>query len=96
MNTELIASEGDSVQVQRYDMKVESDAGYFAIGDIDLYGKETLHGPFKLGEQHGIESDRKSIDWQAIDQEKALDLETQRQKDELEQMQQRNVLRQQR
>jgi len=63
LNAQLIESEGDSTQVQSYSRTFVSQAKYFAISDIGLYGKETLHGPFKLGQLHGVESERKPIDW---------------------------------
>jgi len=96
----LIPSQGDSTQVQSYSQTFVSRATYFAISDIDLYGKETLHGPFKLGQQHGIESERKPIDWQSMNEAKPSDqgLEVSpqslsRERLKRQQMQQRNLLR---
>ena len=71
LNEALITSNGDSTQVQSYNATFVTNAQRFAISDIDLYGKETIHGPFKLGQQHGIESERKVIDWEGIDNSKA-------------------------
>jgi len=65
LNPSLILGQGDSVHVQRYEFRALTQATVFALSDIDLEGKETLHGPFALGEIHGVVSDRRSIDWEA-------------------------------
>ena len=61
----LIESYGDSVQVQNYEMSLKTDARVFALSDIDVNGKETLHGPFLLGRAYGSIAPRQTIDWQA-------------------------------
>jgi len=51
--------------VQSYSITVESDARVFALSDFDVTGKETLHGPFQLGQEYGVIAQRQAIDWQA-------------------------------
>ena len=63
LNDELIAGQGDSVSVQDYNFVSATSATVFAISDVDFNGQETLHGPFILGEQHGVIGERNSIDW---------------------------------
>jgi len=65
LNDSLILSQGDSVSVQSYSATFTVDATMFAISDIDLTGKETLHGPYSLGKAFGVVSDRQVIDWAA-------------------------------
>ncbi len=65
LNPDLILGQGDSVQVQEYRFTVETTANMFALSDVDLTGKETLHGPFEVDTTHGVIGDRQSIDWNA-------------------------------
>jgi len=65
LNDSLVLGLGDSVSTQRYEFVVNSDATVFAISDVDLTGKETLHGPYQLGTEYGGVSDRKVIDWES-------------------------------
>jgi len=65
LNESLILSQGDSVAVQSYSATYSVESSMFAISDIDLTGKETMHGPFRLSEPYGQVSDRQVIDWQA-------------------------------
>jgi len=65
LNESLIEGQGDSVEVQDYAFRAEIDAQVFALSDIDVNGKETLHGPFNLGESVGVMGERRTIDWQA-------------------------------
>jgi len=65
LNDGLVLGKGDSVTLQNYQLAVRTNATAFSLSDIDLTGKETLHGPFLLGEQHGMVADRRSIDWSA-------------------------------
>jgi len=65
LNESLILGQGDSVSTQSYELLVTTAATMFAISDIDLNGKETLHGPYALGEQYGSIGDRTVIDWAA-------------------------------
>ncbi len=65
LNERLILGLGDSVSTQRYDALVSTSATVFAISDVDLKGTETLHGPYRLGQKYGSESDRSVIDWSA-------------------------------
>ncbi|RBP53495.1 SdrD B-like domain-containing protein [Arenicella xantha] len=69
LNPRLIASYGDAVSVQSYHFSAVTDATVFALSDIDLTGKETLHGPYVLGQSYGVIADRQAIDWQS---EKAI------------------------
>ena len=69
LNADLIVSPvGDSQQVQDYEyLSVGPVVTRFAIGDIDIYGKETIRGPFKLGKQHGSNrAGRTQTDWSTI------------------------------
>ena len=65
LNDTLVISEGDSVAVQNYSISIDTGAKVFAVSDIDLNGKETLHGPYHLGQTYGTISERRAIDWQA-------------------------------
>ncbi len=65
LNDQLIIGQGDSVHAQSYIFTAPSDATVFALSDIDFQGKETLHGPFVLGQPYGVMSERHSIDWGA-------------------------------
>jgi len=96
VNEQLIPGQGDSVSLREYTASYESNANYFAIADIDVFGKETLHGPFKLGESNGTVSETKVIDWQPTQSAQVIELETQRQTKKREQMQLRNEARSQR
>ena len=41
----------------------------FALGDVDLFGKETIHGPFRLGKAYGQRANDKVIDWNKVKSE---------------------------
>jgi len=66
----LILAYGDSVSTQQYKYGATSQASVFAIADIDINGKETLHGPFQIGRTYGQSVERKAIDWQAEELER--------------------------
>ena len=69
LNAELIPSPvGDSLEVQHYEyLSVGPVVTRFAIGDVDVFGKETIRGPFKLGKKHGVDrSGRTKTDWKKI------------------------------
>ncbi len=63
LNDALIPSQGESVLIQDYEFSAATSATIFALSDIDFNGDETLHGPFSLGEQHGVIGERQDIDW---------------------------------
>ena len=65
VNDSLILSQGDSIALQHYEFRTPLRAPAFSIGDVDLEGVETLHGPFLLGETHGTIGERRGIDWSA-------------------------------
>ncbi len=72
LNSALIVSPvGDSVELQKYEyVSVGPVVSLFAIGDVDIFGQETIRGPFKLGQQHGVDrTDRNPIDWSTIHQQ---------------------------
>ena len=71
LNTEIVIGLGDSVAVQSYELLVTSSARVFSLSDIDLNGKETLHGPFLLEKSYGTIGERRSIDWQSENDEGA-------------------------
>ena len=65
LNEQIIPSQGDSVRIQSYEFAASVDAQAFSLGDLDVQGVETLHGPFMLGESSGVVGERQSIDWEA-------------------------------
>ena len=68
--SDLIGGLGDSTSLQRYQISVaDFDARAYAISDIDLYGQETMRGPFMLGRQYGVDEAGKLIDWDTINGE---------------------------
>jgi hypothetical protein len=60
----------DSTRVQEYRYQAFGVAGeLFALVDIDVFGKETVHGPFRLGKQYGAKRlTRKTTDWHGLRQ----------------------------
>ena len=58
----------NSVAIQHYALDVSGVRGdVFAIADIDIEGKETVHGPFRLGKRYGAKrAKRQQTDWDAI------------------------------
>ena len=65
LNPEVVIGQGDSIKVQDYSAIFNVNAKVFALSDIDMSGKETLHGPFILGQTYGLMGERRVIDWQA-------------------------------
>lgn len=63
LNADVIPGKGDSVMVIDYEYQADTNAGFIAISDIDARGKETLHGPFKVGLTYGASSERQATDW---------------------------------
>ncbi len=64
LNQSVIPGQGDSIELNDYELQIQSSASYFALSDIDAYGKETLHGPFILGRVYGANGTRIDTDWQ--------------------------------
>ncbi|MGH1542561.1 MAG: SdrD B-like domain-containing protein, partial [Arenicella sp.] len=95
LNEHVIPSQGDSTGVQRYSLIVPAGGQYFAIGDIDIYTQETLHGPFTLGEQHGLDVVRKATP-NKNGAAGAAQEASRRTEKRMQQMQQRNQERKQR
>jgi len=85
INDSPIIAQGDSVQVQTYSITIKTDATVFALSDIDLTGKETLHGPYVLGQSYGEIGERKETDW---DSEKSTREANEAQREELRMKQQ--------
>ncbi|MCK5919465.1 MAG: carboxypeptidase regulatory-like domain-containing protein, partial [Methylococcales bacterium] len=56
INDSLIPAAGDSIVLQRYEYQTDElyAASEFVLVDVDLYGDQVLHGPFKLGQKHGL------------------------------------------
>ncbi len=98
LNDELILGQGDSVELQAYQFSVVSNATVFALSDIDLEGKETLHGPFELGRTYGDVGERQSIDWEAERTERErknserLERKQQFQKQRMQQIKQSSIM----
>ncbi len=69
LNPDVIPSKViNSVTVQHYAFDaIGVKGGVFAIVDIDIEGKETVHGPFRLGKRYGAKrAKRQQTDWDAI------------------------------
>ena len=70
LNADLIlpAAPGDSFDTREYSFTAYGVSGKrFAIGDVDVAGKETIHGPFRLDRKAGANrAARVSTDWDAI------------------------------
>jgi len=92
LNDNLIQGKGDSVTIRTYTATYDIDASYFAVADVDIFGKETLHGPFKLGEVKGVEAKPKSTEWPVIGADNLSDIEVERQAKKLDQMKHRNQI----
>jgi len=96
LNPQVIAGQGDSVVVVDYEYLASSDARFIAISDIDARGEETLHGPYRVGQRYGSETQRQSTDWtEAIERraEKEAQRTSERRAELLKRSQQRNNLR---
>lgn len=66
LNPEVIPGKGDSVVLVDYQYTANTTARFLAISDIDAQGKETLHGPFRVGQRYGVETQRKVTDWSEV------------------------------
>ena len=64
LNDAVIPAKGDSVEIVDYQMIVDSEAELIALSDIDGRGKETLHGPYRVGQSYGTQPERQTTDWQ--------------------------------
>ena len=75
LNAELIApaGPGDSFDTREYTFTAYGVNGKrFALGDVDVTGKETIHGPFKLDRKAGADRAARSVtDWDAIQAKRA-------------------------
>lgn len=92
LNSAVVPAKGDSVQIVDYEFVVVTSSEQIALSDIDGKGKETLHGPFRVGQQYGKEPQRQSTDWtDAIERRKSK--QQQRDLERRKQMLQRNKLR---
>lgn len=87
LNESLVLAQGDSVLVQSYSASVTTNVTVFALSDIDLNGRETLHGPYILGQAQGAIANRKVIDWAAEKAERALKSDKRKQLRKQQQMQ---------
>ena len=90
LNNELILSQGDSVSLQSYEFTSDVEAEFFSLGDLDVNGEETLHGPFRLGESDGSIGQRRDIDWsseQAERDAKAAERKARREASQIERTQ---------
>jgi len=69
INDELIPSmTGDSVSTREYSYQASYvTSERFMLGDVDRNGYETRHGPFELGNTHGVDrAARTKTNWKAI------------------------------
>jgi uncharacterized repeat protein (TIGR01451 family) len=67
----IVSEPGDSHQTRSYRLTLEGVSQMaFYLGDLAVTGKETLHGPFVLGDVFGAQAAEPDwIDWQGIAQE---------------------------
>ena len=68
INPRLVPSKKlDSLAPLAYSYEAAGIAGeVFALRDVDVRGRQRLHGPFALGQAHGKEPVARSLDWQAV------------------------------
>ena len=89
LNEEMIESRGDSLTVQDYSYHAYGVTGNtLRITDVDLHGKQVHHGPYQLGEEVGVRSERKAIDWDSINRESEA-LKRQREQQQLDELNRR-------
>ena len=73
VNPELIPGIGDSQETTVYQYQAYGVKGnMYAIIDIDLTGKETVHGPYELGQEYGSIAVARQTDWNRIRSEQGL------------------------
>jgi len=94
LNDRVIPGQGDSVELIDYEFTTSVATEIFALSDIDGTGKETLHGPFMLGQSYGANDPRIETDWQPVKQRRLnkQDLRDARRK---QQLMERNEMRRQ-
>ena len=61
--TDLVVGAGDSFEPLEYTASVTADHKNLWLADVDLVGKETLHGPYKVGETIGTVPEPIEVDW---------------------------------
>ncbi|HSM50573.1 MAG TPA: GEVED domain-containing protein, partial [Thermoanaerobaculia bacterium] len=61
----LPSGAGDSLEAQRYEVRVAGDWRAFELEDLAIDGRNRLHGPFAAGARHGEEPARRPVDWAA-------------------------------
>ncbi|MCK5923323.1 MAG: DUF11 domain-containing protein, partial [Methylococcales bacterium] len=89
LNEAMIESQGDSLTVQDYSYHAYGVTGNsLRITDVDLHGKQVHHGPYQLGEEVGVRSERKAIDWDSINRE-SEELRRQREQQQLDELNRR-------
>lgn len=73
LNSDLIpAHGGDSLIPQEYRYDVAAEAGTaLYLQEVDVLGRQRLHGPFTLGQSYGRPVAPQPIDWAAINAEHA-------------------------
>ncbi len=69
LNETIILSQGDASSAQSYSFVATTEQTQFMLTDVGVAGKEVIHGPFNLGEEHGFLSKPRPIDWDVINQE---------------------------
>lgn len=70
LNDRLVlgAAGGDALTPRSYEFVAAGGHGLeeLVIEDVDVQGKATRHGPFAVGELHGVEEQASAIDWKAV------------------------------
>ena len=61
--TDLIVGAGDSFEPLEYATSVTTDHKQVWLADVDLAGKETLHGPYQVGKTIGSVPAPIEVDW---------------------------------
>jgi len=61
----LPSAAGDSLEAQRYEVRVAGDWRGFELEDLAIDGRNRLHGPFAAGARLGAEPARRPVDWAA-------------------------------
>lgn len=64
---------GNSQVAQQYTFATDTlkKGDILWLADYDIEGKETLHGPYKLGKKYGHKPKKKPVDWTRIKKERA-------------------------
>ena len=70
VNDEMIPAKGDATNVQEYQYTAAGlYATQFKLTDVSVTGKRVEHGPFEINVEHGVKSQRKDTNWDAIQHE---------------------------